>query len=222
MSLSIIKRPLKARRGFTLAEILIAALIGTMVIASGWSVYLMVWQWWAEMSPRLEVERAARVGLLNVIEGVTSVPGLAGDVAGSYTVGSTTYKRRNGIAWACKDPGDNQYPQIMNQAGNPASRIVFHLVPDAPNAKREFYYGTFGGKGVVYYKHTNGAAYRLDSTLGISGLKFEKFEDADGDIHDNIIKVTVTASREIYGTRTNQPLTVEVIYSDTVYLRNAL
>jgi len=217
MLLTIAKKRHKNRRGFTLAEILIASIIGTMVIASGWSVYVMVWQWWSEMSPRIEIERSARLALLNVIEGVTSVKNLAGDVAGSYTIGSTTYKRRNGIAWASKDKGDNKYPEILDQTGHPASRIKYHLDPDPNNTKREFYYGTYNGQGIVYYKHTNGASYRLDSTLGITDLKFENFDDAD-----NVIKVTVTAQKQVYGTRKQQPFTVTVVYSDTVYLRNAL
>lgn len=212
---------LNGRKGFTLAEVLMATVISTIVIASAWSVYMMVWQWWAEMGPRIEIERTARLALLNVIDGVTSVKGLSGDVAGSYYVGATPYKRRNGIAWANKDPGDNSYPQIQDQTGKPASRISYHLEPDPNNTKREFYYGTYSGQGVIYYKHTDGASYVLDGTRGITDLSFEKFVDAEGNTHDNIIKVIVTAEREIYGTRA-QPYTVEVVYTDTVYLRNAL
>jgi hypothetical protein len=159
---------------------------------------------------------------LNIIEGVTSVKNLSGDVAGSYTVNSVSYKRRNGLAWASKDPGDNSYPVIEDQTGHPASKIKYHLVPDADNVKREFYYGTYSGKGVVYYKHSNGTSYRLNDTLGITDLKFEKFIDSDDEEHDNIIKVTVTAAKEVYGTRMQQPYTVTVVYTDTVYLRNAL
>jgi hypothetical protein len=222
MLLTTVSDILKSRNGFTLAEVLIAAIIGTMVVASAWAVYMMVWQWWTEMGPRLDIERSARLALLNVIEGVKSISGLTGDVAGSYTIGSSTYKRRNGIAWASKDPGDNKYPEIMDQTGYPASRIKYHLIPDANSTKREFYYGTYNGQGVVYYKHTDGVSYRIDSTRGITGLKFEDFVDTEGVIHKNIIKVTVTAKKEIYGTRTNQPYTVTVVYTDTVYLRNAL
>ena len=222
MSPSITRRAAgRGRGGFTLAEVLIAAIIGTMVIASAWSVYTMVWQWWAEMSPRLDVERTARLALLHIIEGTTSVKGLSGDVAGSYTVGSTTYKRRNGIAWANRDPAGNKYPEIQDQTGYPASKIKYHLVPDGNNVSRELYYGTYNGRGVVYYKHSNGTSYRLDGTLGITDLTFEKFYDGS-ETHDNIIKVTVTAAKEVYGTRTQQPYIVEVVYADTVYLRNAL
>ena len=222
MSLITVRSTPNSRKGFTLAEVLVASIIGTMVMASAWSVYVMVWQWWAETGPRIEIERTARLALLNVIDGVTSVSGLSGDVAGSYTIGVTSYKRRNGIAWANKDPGDNSYPQILDQTGKPASRILYHLEPDAGNVKREFYYGTYNGQGVVYYKHTNGTDYVLDGTRGITDLKFEKFIDAEGDSHDNIIKVTVTAEKEVYGTRAQTSYTVGVVYTDTVYLRNAL
>ncbi|MBU0605216.1 MAG: prepilin-type N-terminal cleavage/methylation domain-containing protein [Candidatus Omnitrophica bacterium] len=222
MSLITVRSTLNSRKGFTLAEVLVATIIGTMVMASAWSVYVMVWQWWAETSPRIEVERTARLALLNIIDGVTSVGGLSGDVAGSYTIGSTSYKRRNGIAWANKDPGDSSYPQIQDQTGMPASRILYHLEPDAGNTKREFYYGTDNGQGAVYYKHTNGVSYMLNGTRGITNLKFEKFVDPEGYSYDNIIKVTVTAQKEVYGTRAQQSYTVGVVYTDTVYLRNAL
>lgn len=222
MSLITARSISNGRKGFTLAEVLMATVISTMVIASAWSVYMMVWQWWAEMGPRIEIERTARLALLNVIDGVTSVKGLTGDVAGTYYVGSTPYKRRNGIAWANKNPGDNSYPQILDQTGKPASRINYHLEPDPNNTKREFYYGTYNGQGVIYYKHADGASYVLDGTRGITDLRFEKFIDAEGNSHDNIIKVTVTAEKEIYGTRAQAPYTVDVVYTDTVYLRNAL
>ena len=88
--------------------------------------------------------------------------------------------------------------------------------------KREFYYGTSNGQGAVYYRHTSGTSYLLGSTLGITGLKFEKFTDSEGTVHDNILKVTVTAERSVYGTRANQPFKVSVAYTYTVYLRNAL
>ncbi len=222
MSLITARSISNGRKAFTLAEVLMATVISTMVIASAWSVYMMVWQWWAEMGPHIEIERTARLALLNVIDGVTSVKGLTGDVAGTYYVGSTPYKRRNGIAWANKDPGDDSYPQILDQTGKPASKINYHLEPDPNNTKREFYYGTYNGQGVIYYKHTDGASYMLDGTRGIADLRFEKFVDAEGNTHDNIIKVTVTAKKEIYGTRAQAPYTVEVVYTDTVYLRNAL
>jgi len=222
MSLITARSILNGRKGFTLAEVLMATVISTMVMASAWSVYMMVWQWWAEMGPRIEIERTARLALLNIIDGVTSVKGLTGNVAGTYYVGSTPYKRRNGIAWANKDPGDDSYPQIQDQAGKPASKINYHLDPDPDNTKREFYYGTYNGQGVIYYKHTDGASYMLDGTRGITDLRFENFVDAEDNSHNNIIKVTVTAEKEIYGTRAQQPYTVEVVYTDTVYLRNAL
>lgn len=215
MSLIIAKNKLKGRRGFTLAEILIASIIGTMVIASAWSVYVMVWQWWSEMSPRLEVERFARMTLLNVTEGVTSIRNL-GDVAGTYTAGSTTYRRRNGIAWA------TAYPTISGDG----KTITYRLAPDSSNI-RQFYYGTYNGKGVIYYKHSNGTNYRLEPTLDSptdqTSIIFDKLPNPSPppDDYDNIIQVTVTAEKEVLGTRKG-PHKVKVVYTDTVYLRNAL
>jgi len=210
MSPIIARSALGNRKGFSLAEILMATIIGTMVMASAWSVYMMVWQWWAEMGPRIEIERSARLALLNIVDGVTSVKGLSGYVAGSYSIGSTSYPRRNGIAWA------TEYPTISSD-----EKTITYELEDSPSA-RQFYYGTYNGQGIVYYKHTNGTSYELDSTRGITDLKFEKFVDAEGNPHDNVIKVTVTARKGIYGTRVNQPYTIEVVYTDTAYLRNAL
>lgn len=206
MSLITANKKALNSKGFTLAEVLIAAIIGTMVIASAWSVYMMIWQWWAETGPRIEIERTARLALLNIIDGVTSVQGLSGNVAGSYSVGSTSYKRRNGIAWA------TAYPTISSDK----KTITYRLWPDSSNV-RQFYYGTYNGQGVVYYKHTDGTNYRLDGTLGLTELKFENFGEAN-----NVIRITVTAQKSVYGTRLNQPYNVSVTYTDTVYLRNAL
>ena len=210
---SIIRKRFKGRKGFTLAEVLIAIMIGTMVVASAWSVYVMVWQWWAEMSPRLDVERFARVALLNTTEGVTSISGLGDVVNETYTVGSTTYKYRSGIAWA------TAYPTISLDK----KTITYCLVKESSNT-RQFYYGTYIEdnieKGAIFYKHTNNTVYKLKPALywpdDTTSIKFEKFEGAD-----NIIKVTVTASKEVKGTR-KEPYTVSVTYTDTVYLRNAL
>jgi hypothetical protein len=212
MSLITARKILKGSRGFTLAEILIASIVGTMVIASAWSVYVMVWQWWAETSPRLDAERSARLALLNLTEGVTYVNGL-GYIANPYVVNGRNYYYRNGIAWA------DEYPVIS--ADN--KTITYSLMPDS-SSTRQFYPGTYNGQGVIYYRHTDGASYRLDSTLGVTDLRFENLPNPDDPLtpYNNVIKVTVTARKEVYGTRADQPFIIEVEYSDTVYLRNAL
>ncbi len=204
-----------------------ATVISTMVMASAWSVYMMVWRWWAETGPRIETERAARLALLNVTDGVTSIKNLSGNVADSYSIGSTPspYKCRNGIAWSTltKEDLDSNPSFTTPVISADGHQIDFKLDRDAVAVNgRSFYAGTYDGQGVVYYKHTNGTSYMLDSTRGITDLKFEKFEDAQHVIHDDIIKVTVTAEKEIHGTRAQQSYTVGVVYADTVYLRNAL
>lgn len=200
------------RRGFTLVEMMFALVIGFFVIAAAWASYVMIWQWWAEMSPRLDAQRTARIALLSVIEGVTGVVGGPDPVAGTFTVGDTTYKRRNGIAWA------TAYPSITAGGGS----ISYRLVPDSSNARMFFVLAnSLVPEGALYYKHTDGKTYEIPSTRGISEVKFEKFVDSGGAEHDNIIKVTATVDRDISGTRAGQ-YNIKVVYTDTVYLRNAL
>lgn len=195
-----------------MVEMMFAMMIGLFVIATAWSVYVMIWQWWAEMSPRLDAQRTARIALLNVVEGVTGVVNGPDPVAGTFTVGSTTYKRRNGIAWA------TAYPAISVDGRT----ISYRLVPDASNV-RQFYLGAdpVTGEGVIYYKHSDGTSYKIPSTLGITDIKFEKFQDPGGTTHDNVIRITVTTEKEVQGVR-SEPLNISVVYTDTVYLRNAL
>jgi hypothetical protein len=204
---------LKRRNAFTIAEVLLASVVGMFVIGAVICVYMMTWRWWAEISPRLDAQRAARLALLNVIEGVTGIASGPDPVAGAFTVGSTAYKRRNGIAWA------TAYPTIS--ADNKS--IDYRLVPDSSNTRR-FYLVTDSvtGIGTLYYKHSSGASYAIPSTRGLSDIKFEKFTDAGGTAHDNIIKVTATAEKNVAGTRPGAGLDIKVVYTDTVYLRNAL
>ena len=164
------------------------------------------------MSPRLDAQRTARMTLLNVVEGVTGVVGGPDPVAGTFTVGATTYKRRNGLAWA------TAYPTIAADG----KTISYRLVPDSSNL-RQFYLGTdpVTGEGVIYYKHSNGTSYKIPSTRGITDIKFEKFRDDSSVVHDNIIKITATAEKDIQGTRAG-PFNIKIVYTDTIYLRNAL
>lgn len=236
---NITDRLRRRRRGFTLAEVLIAAIIGTLVITSAWSVYMMVWQWWAEISPRIGVERKARLVLLQVIEGVPD------STTGSYTINSVSYNRRNGIAWA------TAYPDIYTSSGTaiPASngdaytgvRIKYRLSPDSANV-RELYVGDYNGKKAVYYKSSASATpralentaaddivltfKRLSSlayvTSGGSATSASYKDPTTNNDHENIVIVAVTLTDNVFGTRTNQPYGVTVRYSDTVYLRNKI
>ena len=190
-----------------MVEVLFAAVIGCYVIMAVWSVCIMTWRWWAEITPRLELEKAARLTLLSVIEGKID------SSVGSYTAGPTTYTRRNGIAWAIA------YPTISSDA----KTISYRLVPDSSNI-RQFYYGTYGGDGYIFYKNNSGTVTRIDSTKGVTNIQFSKLPDPSnpsGPPYDNIIQVVVTAERDILGTRSS-PYHVKVQYTDTVFLRNAL
>lgn len=204
--LPIIRRTILAdRRAFTMVEAMLSSIIVSVVMLAVWGVYMMGWQWWAETGPRLDLEKAARMALLTVIEGSVD------SNAGTYTVGSTTYTRRNGIAWA------TEYPTISSDK----KTISYRLAPDSSNV-RQFYYGTYDGNGYIFYKNSLGTVTRLDSTKGVSNIQFSKFVDALGGLHDNIIQVAVTSEKDIYGTRKANPYHVSVVYTDTVLLRNAL
>lgn len=224
-----IRAPSRGRRGFTLAEVLIAAMIGTMVIASAWAVYMMVWQWFAEMSPRLDVERSARMALLRIVEGV---PGSVTGDTGKITVNNVDYKRRNGIAWSTDLP---DLESVTLDGTTKVRRINFRLRFDDEKAVvtgnvRSFYVEKSGDRRIISYRYydyddnqykTRQVANTKDVTYDV---EFGNFTD-DGTpptTYQNIMTVKVTAEREVYGTRLSQPYTVKVEYTDTVYLRNKL
>jgi hypothetical protein len=193
------------RSAFTIVEAMLSSIIVSIIMLAVWGVYMMGWQWWGETGPRLDLEKAARMALLSVIEGSID------QNAGTYTVGSTTYTRRNGIAWS------TQYPTISSDK----KTISYRLEPDSSNA-RQFYYGTYNGDGYIFYRNGSGAVTRLDSTKGVTGIQFSQYVDAGGTMHNNIIQVAVTSEKDIYGTRKANPYHVQVVYTDTVLLRNAL
>lgn len=205
MSRTIPSLTMKDKKAFTIVEALFMAAIATFVMLSVWGVYMMSWQWYAEIIPRLDLEKAARLALLTVIEGSTD------SNAGTYTVNGVTYTRRNGIAWA------TAYPTISSDK----KTITYKLDTDS-SAARQFYYGTYNGKGYIFYKNNNGTVTRIESTKGISNIRFSKFVDKDSVTHDNIIQIVATADADIYGTRKVNPYHVSVVYTDTVHLRNAL
>lgn len=188
-----------------MVEVMLSSIMVSVIMLAVCGVYMMGWQWLGETGPRLDMEKAARMALLTVIEGSID------QNAGTYTVGSTTYTRRNGIAWS------TAYPTISSDKRT----ITYRLAPDSGNT-RQFYYGTYDGNGYIFYENSSGTVTRLDSTKGVTDIQFSKFTDADGVTHDNIIQVVVTSEKDIYGTRKANPYHVQVIYTDTVLLRNAL
>jgi len=229
MSPIIIRPTGGGRRGFTLAEVLIASIIGTLVIVAAWSVYVMVWQWWAESSPRLDVERSARIALLRVVEGV---PGSATGDTGKDTVNSIDYKRRNGIAWSTDNP---EFESVTIDGQSKVRKIKFRLKLDDEKAQlqgniRSYYLAKNGDQRVIYYRYYNydTSSYATEEIANSPGViydvEFASFTD-DGSppaSYPNIVTVKLSAAKEVYGTRVNQPFTVRVDYTDTVYLRNKL
>jgi len=193
------------RSGFSLIEAVTATAISLFVLLGTISVYRMGSAWWHETAPRIEAERIARVALASIRDGYVD------PTAGTDSIGSSTYKRRNGIAWAVDIPDIT-----LNLTAN--DRINFRLDPDAGNV-RSFYMGIEGesGERAVYYKDNSNIVYRLNATVGITGLRFEIVTDAG--IGKSYIRITTTVERDIMGTRST-PYHIKVNYSDIVYLRN--
>jgi hypothetical protein len=197
---------LRSRAAFTIAEALTATFVALYVFLGALAVYMMVWSWWHEMAPRIEAERIARTALSSVIDGV------ADPTAGTFAVGSVTYSRRNGIAWA------KEIDDIA--AGESVQSLDFALEPDDGRV-RTFYLGQDAatGQNAVYYRNSDGVASKIRPTLGITDLRFEKFQAGDGSYPRGVIKVTATVTKNITGTRqATYPITVT--YSDVAYLRN--
>lgn len=188
-------------KAFTIVEIMLASVIAAFILTTVMGVYMMCSQWWAEIGPRLDAEKCARMALLSIIEGSVD------STAGSYTVDGTIYTRRNGIAWATATP-------LISGTGD--SDISYRLVPDDSNS-RHFYKEIYNGDGYIYYVDGIGPVKIITSTKGVTDLRFSTVEG-----HDNIIQVEVTAEKDVYGTRRADPYTISVTYTDTVYLRNTV
>lgn len=199
MSQIIVKNRGPGPKGFVLAEMLITLLVITFVLSASISIYMMTAQWWAEMAPRVEAQKIARVALTSIIDGRID------PTAGTYTVNLRTYGRRNGIAWATETPDIPSSSRInfrLNKPGETSNVRSFYIATDPVTKLR-----------AVYYADSSGAVTMIRSTLGITDLRFEKYLG-----YNNAIKVTATVDKNIIGTR-NQPYRVKVEYSELAYLR---
>lgn len=196
----IVKDSSPGTKGFVLAEVLITLLVVVFVLTASVSIYIMAHQWWAEIAPRIDAQKIARVALTSIIDGRID------PTADTYTVIPRTYGRRNGIAWA------TAMPDIPS-----ASRINFRLdKPGETSNLRSFYIATDPATQLkaVYYLNSNGAAQMIRPTLGITNLQFEKYLG-----YNNAIKVTATVDKNVIGTR-RQPYRVKVEYNEIAYLRS--
>lgn len=193
------------RRGFTLIEVLTVSVISLFIALGAWSIYIIGWQWWSETVPNVEAERITRIAISTVERGTID------SSAGLDSIGASTYDRRNGIAWAVYDPAISSNISVND-------RIDFGLEPDTGN-ERSFYLGTdlSSGLNYVYYSDNNGAIHRINSTRGITGIRFDKFTDAA--INRTYVRITATVDRTIVGTR-GVPYRVLVTQTDLICLRN--
>jgi len=209
----ITRRHKQNSAGFTLAETLVSTFIAFFVVAAVWSVYMMAYVWWHEISPEIEAERAARAAVSSIVYGAVD------STAGTDTVGINTYTRRNGIAWARFDP--NVTLPATPTISVDQKTINFRLEADSSNA-RQFYLATdaASGKKGVYYKNNLNQTQLINSTLGLTNLQFSFFTEA-GVTNYKIVKVLATVERDILGTR-NIPKHIKVEYADYAYLKNEL
>lgn len=196
---TIVKDPGPGKKGFLLVELLITLLLAGFVLTALVSIYITTSQWWAEIAPRIDAQKIARVALTSIIDGSID------PTAGTYTIGSKTYGRRNGIAWATATPDIPSLFRInfmLNKPGESSNVRSFYMATDPVTNLR-----------AIYYQDSSGAVRMIKPTLGITDLRFEKYMG-----YNNAIKVTATVDRNVIGTR-RQPYRVKVEYSELAYLR---
>ena len=197
----IIRLPsLGNKNGFTLFEALTASVITLFIIMGVWSIYVLGWSQWHEIAPQLDAQKIVRSAIVSIIDGARD------SSAGTYSIGSSSYYRRNGIAQAVAEPD-------ISSANT--QRIDFKLEPDTGNS-RSFYLGAdpASGMNAVYYRDNSGNARMLKTTIGITDLQFEKYGGLN-----NLVKVTASVERDVVGTRQNA-YHIKVVYSDVAYLRS--
>jgi Prokaryotic N-terminal methylation motif len=204
----------KNRAGFSLIELITATFITMFVLLGAWSIYTMGWSWWHEMAPRVQAQQIARIAILSITEGTVDA------TAGTDTIGTATYQRRNGISMACYDP-------VISSSISANDRIDFGLETDGGNV-RAFYLGLdpVTGGTAVFYRDNTGNTHMLIATrcphrppeLDLDlDLNFEKRIDVvTGKI---FIIVTATVTGDVSGTR-SAPYHIAIEYERVVYIRN--
>jgi len=182
-----------------------ATFIALYTITAAMTSYVVFWTWWHETSPEIEAQRLARIAISTIIYGNVD------STAGTYNIGSTTYTRHNGIAQATR---------MSALSTLPSQAMTFGLEPDTSNC-RSYYLGfdASSGTNAVYYKDSNNAITKINSTKGIKDLTFAYFTDAGGTLHTNIITVTATVDWNVL-VGGSAPHRIYVQYSQLVYLKN--
>ena len=204
---------MRNRKAFTLVEVMVATFITLYTITAAWSSYVMFWTWWHETHPEVEAQRMARIAISTIICGKMD------PTAGTYDIGTATFKRRNGIAQATR------VEAIPTTPPEGAQYINFGLEPDSSNA-RSYYLGVdpVSGYNVVYYRDSANTISKIDSTIGVTDLRFQNYTEYYTNppfptVHYDMVVVTVTVDRNITGTGV-VPHNVHVVYSQLVYLKN--
>ncbi len=202
----------KPRRAFTIAELVISGAIFCAIFLSAWELYRISRVWWQEMSPRVEAQRRTRIAIDAIVHGTIDA------TAGTETIMSVSYTKRNGLEEAVAAP----------EIAEDGKSIYFMLEGDATN-KRCFKLDTdeTSGKKMLYYMsdRNNGATLTpIKPTIGISDLLFEFYQFTNGGLltFHNLIKVTVSSSEDIGATRQGGVHNIAVSRSDVVCLRSML
>jgi len=224
------------KNGFTLVEILVSVFIMVLVFLAIWSIYILGWTWWYEISPRVEAQRTARMAIERIVEGAVD------QTAGYDMIGGVRYYKRNGIAATYYFPPVLPSTYVNSEGTTVSNEIDYGLYEDygtydpaAARNVRSFYLGTDADTGLkaVYYKDNNDAVHMFKDTLGITNLEFSYYVDKDVEpnvTYNDMIVVSVTVEKDVSAVG-HTPYHVNVHYGyddalnlrcgNTVYLRNA-
>ena len=187
---------IRSEKGFSLAEVLIGTLISFFIISGIWAIYELSWVWWHEQAPVAEAQQIARGAISDIIDGTMDA------TAGDETVGTRSFRKRNGIA------GAKAYV-----IGSPSNRMDFGLEVDAEGTTPRYFRLTTDaatGLNIVQYKNSSGTTKDLRGTLGITDLQFAVLSAG------KVIGVTVTVQKS--GLPGKPPVIIS--YTDYAYLRN--
>lgn len=213
-----------------------SSLVVLLVLMVVWSVYILGWTWWYEVSPRIEAQRIARAAIERIVEGVPD------PTTGYDMVGSVQYNKRNGIAYTYYFAPSLPNTYVNSEGSTVSNSIEYGLYkdyaahpPSAVNNVRSFYLGTDSATGLkaVYYRDGNGASHMLKDTLGITNLEFSYYVDKDvtpNVTYQDIIVVSVAVNKSVSAIG-HTPYVINLHYGyddsgilrcgNTVYLRNA-
>jgi len=205
------------KSGFTLVELLVSVFIMVLILAVVWSIYILGWTWWYEVSPRIDAQRIARLAMERIVEGVPDA------TTGFDMIGSNRYNKRNGISGTYYFAPNLPSAYVNTEGTTVSNAIEYGLYQDysthppavARNV-RSFYLGTDAETGLkaVYYKDSSDVSHILKGTLGITNLEFSYYVDKDVSpnvTYRDIIVVSVVADKAV-SVAGHTPYNVDVHY----------